>query len=130
MPELTLPALRTAVESLAPSRLPGFIEEAENAIDQAEREGSVIPLHMFYRWWAQVVEIERHPETARRLHAAEQAMGEGDADVRDRAVHEIGAILATADRAVEHVLRGPEPTGQHGQSRSPGTGRAAHHCNG
>jgi hypothetical protein len=33
---------------------------------------------MFYREWAVIVEIERHPEIARRLHAAEQALMSDD----------------------------------------------------
>ena len=33
---------------------------------------------MFYREWAVIVEIERHPEVARRLHAAEQVLMSDD----------------------------------------------------
>ncbi|SHI23119.1 hypothetical protein [Streptomyces sp. 3214.6] len=50
--------------------------------------------------WGVVVEIERYPETARRLHAAEQAVSDPDPDVRDRAIREAGDIVRAAHREV------------------------------
>ncbi|MFF4802404.1 hypothetical protein ACFY1U_29035 [Streptomyces sp. NPDC001351] len=47
-----------------------------------------------------MVEIERHPETARRLHAAEQAIDSSDPDVRERAIREAGEIVRAAHREV------------------------------
>ncbi|MEV0734571.1 hypothetical protein AB0I51_01095 [Streptomyces sp. NPDC050549] len=47
-----------------------------------------------------VVEIERHPETARRLHAAEPAINSADPAVRDRALRETGEIARAAHRGV------------------------------
>ncbi|GAB2954508.1 hypothetical protein GCM10023080_011700 [Streptomyces pseudoechinosporeus] len=47
-----------------------------------------------------VVEIERHPEMARRLHAAEQAISSPDPAVRDRAIREAGDIVHAAHREV------------------------------
>lgn len=73
-PELTLPDLRQAVAAVAPSRLPEFFDDLKRAFVRAGDEDSVVPIRMFYRQWGVVVEIERHPETARRLHAAEQAI--------------------------------------------------------
>jgi hypothetical protein len=69
-----LPALRAAVAEVAPGRLPEMFTKL-----RAGEENSVTPIHMFYREWAVVVEIERHPETATRLHAAEQALMSDDA---------------------------------------------------
>ena len=99
-PELTLPALRQAVATVAPSRLPEFFEDLQKAFVRAGDEDSVVPIRMFYRQWAVVVEIERHPETARRLHAAEQAISSPDPDVRERAIREAGEIVRAAHREV------------------------------
>lgn len=99
-PELTLPALRQAVATVAPSRLPEFFEDLQRAFVRAGDEDSVVPIRMFYRQWGVVVEIERHPETARRLHAAEQAISSPDPAVRDRAIHEAGEIVRAAHREV------------------------------
>lgn len=87
-PELTLPDLRQAVATVVPSRLPEFFEDLQKAFVRAGDEDSVVPIRMFYRTWGVVVEIERHPETARRLHAAEQAISSADPDVRERAIQE------------------------------------------
>ncbi|MGA6159473.1 hypothetical protein ACPEIC_39715 [Stenotrophomonas sp. NPDC087984] len=46
------------------------------------------------------MEIERHPRTAERLHAAEAAMDSEDADVRARAIREAGEIVRAAHREV------------------------------
>ncbi|MFI9205234.1 hypothetical protein [Streptomyces sp. NPDC053048] len=100
-PAQTLPALRQAVAAVAPSRLPEFFEDMQNAFVQAGEEGSVVPIRMFYRRWAVVVEIERHPQTARRLHDAERALDSEHAAVRDQAVREAGEIVRAAHREVE-----------------------------
>ncbi|MDX3245808.1 hypothetical protein [Streptomyces sp. ME18-1-4] len=99
-PELTLPALRQAVATVAPSRLPEFFEDLQRAFVRAGDEDSVVPIRMFYREWGVVVEIERYPETARRLHAAEQAVSDPDPAVRDRAIREAGDIVRAAHREV------------------------------
>ncbi|ANP49548.1 hypothetical protein J2Z21_009788 [Streptomyces griseochromogenes] len=96
--ELTLSALRQAVATVAPSRLPEFFEDLQKAFIRAGDEDSVVPIRMFYRQWAVVVEIERRPETARRLHAAEQAISSADPDVRGRAIREAGEIVRAAHR--------------------------------
>ncbi|WP_232838923.1 hypothetical protein [Streptomyces triticisoli] len=99
-PALTLPALRQAVATVAPSRLPEFFEDLQEAFVRAGDEDSVVPIRMFYRQWGVVVEIERHPETARRLHAAEQAINDPDPAVRERAIREAAEIVRTAHREV------------------------------
>ncbi|SPT58932.1 hypothetical protein [Actinomadura madurae] len=100
MPELTLPALRKAVATVVPSRLPELFEDMEKAFTQAGEDDSIVPIRMFYRRWGEIVEIERHPGTARRLHAAERAMADEDPEVRARAIREIGDIARAAGRAV------------------------------
>ncbi|QEU94337.1 hypothetical protein [Streptomyces kanamyceticus] len=100
-PELTLPALRQAVATVAPARLPEFFEDLQKAFVRAGDEDSVVPIRMFYRQWAVVVEIERYPDTARRLHAAERALSSPDSAERDRAVREAGDIVRAAHREVE-----------------------------
>jgi hypothetical protein len=47
-----------------------------------------------------VVEIERHPETAHKFHAAEQSMASHDAEVREGAIREISDIVRAANQAV------------------------------
>lgn len=97
---LTLPAFRQAVATVVPSRLPEFFEDMQKAFVQAGDEDSVLPIRMFYRHWGVIVEIERHPETARRLHAAERAVDSEDPDARSRAIREAGDIVRAAHREV------------------------------
>jgi hypothetical protein len=99
-PDLTLPALRTAVARIAPGRLPEMFEKMQAAFVRAGEEDSVVPIHMFYREWAVVIEIERHSQTARRLHAAEHALMSGDAEIRDAAIVEAGEIVRAAHQAI------------------------------
>jgi len=65
---------------------------------EAGEQGSVTPIHMFYREWAVIVGIERHPEMARRLDAAEQALMSNDPEVRDAAIRDAGEIVRAAHR--------------------------------
>jgi hypothetical protein len=99
-PSLTLPALRQAVAALAPDRLPEMFTKMQEAFVRAGEEDSVTPIHMFYREWAVVVEIERHPRLARRLHEAERTLMSDDPQVRDAAIREAGEIVRAAHRAV------------------------------
>jgi hypothetical protein len=99
-PSLTLPALQQAVAAVAPGRLSEMFTSMQDAFVRAGEENSVTPIHMFYREWAVVVEIERHPETARRLHAAEQALSSADQRVREDAIREAGEIVRAAHRNV------------------------------
>ena len=99
-PSLTLPALRQAVATVAPARLPEMFTKMQEAFVLAGEQGSVTPIHMFYREWAVIVEIERHPEIARRLHTAEQALMSDDPQVRDAAIRDAGEIVRAAHRTV------------------------------
>jgi hypothetical protein len=99
-PSLTLPALRQAVAAVAPGRLPEMFTKMQEAFMLAGEHGSVTPIHMFHRKWAVIVEIERHPEIARRLHTAEQALMSDDPRVRDAAIRDAGEIVRAAHRAV------------------------------
>ena len=99
-PSLTLPALRAAVATVAPGRLPEMFAKMQDAFVKAGEENSVTPIHMFYREWAVVVEIERHPEAALRLHEAERALMSDDPQVRDAAIREAGEIVRAAHRSV------------------------------
>jgi hypothetical protein len=98
-PSLTLPALRQAVASVAPGRLPEMFTKMQDAFTRAGEQGSVTPIHMFYREWAVIVEIERHPEIARRLHAAERNLMSDDPQVRDAAIRDSGEIVRAAHRS-------------------------------
>ena len=86
MPALSLPALRQAVATVAPSRLPEFFQEIQDAFTQAGDEDSVFPIRHFYQRWGAATFIERRPSIAARPHAAERALAHPDPDVRDQAV--------------------------------------------
>jgi hypothetical protein len=100
MPALTLDALREAVATVAPSRLPEFFQEVQDAFSKAGDEDSVFPIRHFYRRWGATVAIERRPSVAARLHAAERALADRDAGIRDRAIREAGEIVQAAYREV------------------------------
>jgi hypothetical protein len=72
----------------------------QDAFTRAGERNSVIPIHMFYREWAVVVEVERYPETARRLHEAERALASDDLGVREAAIATAGEIVRAAHKAV------------------------------
>jgi hypothetical protein len=99
-PSLTLPSLRQAVAAVAPGRLPEMFAKMQEAFVRAGEEGSVAPIHMFYREWAVIIEIERYPGVARRLHEAERTLMSDDAQVREAAIREAGEIVRAAHRAV------------------------------
>ena len=100
MPAMRLADYRRAVSVVAPSRLPEFFEDVQEAFTRAGDENSVMPIHMFYRRWGVTVAIERWPAVASRLHAAEQALGDPDPEVRARAIREAGDIVRAAHREV------------------------------
>lgn len=89
--------------AVVPGRLPEMYAKVQAAFVRAGEQGSVTPIHMFYREWAVIVEIERHPETARRLHAAEQALMSDDPKVRDASIRDAGEIVRAAHRSVADV---------------------------
>ena len=98
MPALSLPALRQAVATVAPSRLPEFFQEIQDAFTQAGDEDSVFPIRHFHQRWGAAIAIERRPSVAARLHAAERARA--DPTVRDQAVREAAEIVQAAYREV------------------------------
>jgi hypothetical protein len=101
------------VAAVAPERLPEMFAKMQESFVRAGEEGTVAPIHMFYREWAVIVEIESHPDVARRLHAAEQALMSDDAQVRDSSIREVGNIVRAAHRTQraaldEHYAQYPE----------------------
>ena len=100
MPALSLSALRQAVATVAPSRLPEFFQEIQDAFTQAGDEDSVFPIRHFYQRWGAAIAIERRPSVAARLHAAERALADPDPAVRDQAVREAAEIVQAAYREV------------------------------
>jgi len=96
MPALTLDALRQAVAAIVPSRLPEFFQEIQDAFSQAGDEDSVYPIRHFYQRWGATIAIERRPSVAARLHAAERALADSDAAVRERAIREAAEIVQAA----------------------------------
>ena len=83
---------------VAPGRLPEIFAKMQQAFVRAGEQDSVTPIYMFYREWAVIVEIERRPEIARRLHAAEQALMSDDAQVRAAATR-LAVLKDLAGRA-------------------------------
>ena len=96
-------------EALPFLRRDEMFAKMQEAFVQAGERGSVTPIHMFYREWAVIVEIERHPEIARRLHAAEQALMSDDPEVRDAAIRDAGEIVRAAHRTVTGRSALPNP---------------------
>ena len=97
MPALSLPALRQAV---APSGLPEFFQEIQDAFTQAGEEDSIFPIRHFYQRWGAAIAIERPPSVAARLHAAERALADPDPAVRDQSIREAAEIVQAAYREV------------------------------
>lgn len=98
-PERTPDALREAIAVLAPHRLGEMEQEKNETLAMAVAQNSLGPIRMFLLRWAVVAEIERHPETARRLRRAEQVAAESaDPDLARRAVREAGDIIRAAHR--------------------------------
>jgi hypothetical protein len=76
-PGLTLPEIRAAVATMAPGRLPEMFTKMQD-----------------------IVEIERHPETARRLHDAERALMSEDPAIREAAIAKAREIVRAAHKAI------------------------------
>ena len=104
--DIVIPGSSTLTASLLQTGLLDELEmyaKMQDAFVRAGEQGGVTPIHMFYREWAVIVEIERQPEIARRLHAAEQALMSEDPRVRDAAINDAGEIVRAAHRAVAGV---------------------------
>jgi hypothetical protein len=76
MPGRRLEALRQAVATITPSRLPEFFQDIQDAFSQAVDEDSVLPIRHFYQRRGATVAIERYPSVGARLHAAERALSD------------------------------------------------------
>jgi hypothetical protein len=96
MPALTPGALRTAVESLTPSRMPTFVSDIVDATTSAQQLQSFAPLRSFVHAWGVVVAIQRYPSRAARLRHLEDVVSAGEADPT-AAVAEIREIYAGAE---------------------------------
>ncbi|MFE1773236.1 hypothetical protein [Streptomyces sp. NPDC059008] len=83
------------------------MDEMQQAFDQAGRDSSTAPIHLFCRRWATVVAIERDPAKAARFHAAERTLQSSDVRAeRQAAIRDIGTIVRTAQREVEAIEAG------------------------
>jgi hypothetical protein len=94
MPALTPGGLRTAVESLAPSRMPVFVSDLVDATTRAQQLQSLAPLRAFVHTWGVFVAIQRYPSRATRLRQLEEVVSAGTVDPADAvaAIREIHAI--------------------------------------
>ncbi|MCC3767063.1 hypothetical protein [Streptomyces sp. UNOC14_S4] len=101
-PEKTFPALRAALAQVAPSRLAEMTAERDTVFTMATQANSFGPIAMFQLKWAVVIEIERFPDVARRLHAAERAAQSLDREDPEwrAAMDEIRRILDAAHAEV------------------------------
>lgn len=98
MPAVTREALREAVRHLRPLNVAQFDRELGEAFDQSVRTGSTGWMRGFLTKWATFVAVERRPERAAALRAAEavaQDAGADDESVR-QAQAEIARILDEA----------------------------------
>ena len=75
-PPMTREALRAAVRQLDLIRLPEFDRDLGQAFDQAVQLSSTTPMRLFLEKWATLVAILRHPDRARRLREAENALAD------------------------------------------------------
>jgi hypothetical protein len=99
MPALTVEALRTAVERLAPSRMSAFVQDLAKAATNAQQTQSLAPLRTFVHIWRAFVAIQRHPARAARLRQLEEVVSAGVEDPVD-AIVEIRRIHAEVEAEV------------------------------
>ncbi|WP_320780059.1 DUF6247 family protein [Streptomyces sp. CRN 30] len=88
-PERTPGALRAACAVVAPQLLAAYDQAKDHALAEAVEHGSLKPVHAYLAHWAALIEIERHPETARAYHRAEY----------------LAQVATTPDEAREHLVR-------------------------
>jgi hypothetical protein len=86
-PERTPAALRAACAVVAPQLVATYDQAKDQALAEAVEHGSLGPVHAYLAHWAALIEIERHPETAKAYHRAEY----------------LAHIAADPNRAREHV---------------------------
>ncbi|KOG90846.1 hypothetical protein [Streptomyces varsoviensis] len=97
-PDTTFPALRAALARVAPSRLAEMTTERDTVFTMATQSNSFGPIAMFQLKWAAIIEIERRPDLARRLHSAERTAQDlpRDAPAWQAAMDEIKAVMNLA----------------------------------
>ena len=93
---LTSEALRTAVASLTPSRVPAFVQDLVEATTSAQQTQSLAPLRTFVHTWGVFVAIQRRPSRAARLRHLEEVVSAGTEDPTD-AIAEIRKVHAEAE---------------------------------
>ncbi|GHH90761.1 DUF6247 family protein [Streptomyces capillispiralis] len=86
-PERTPGALRAACAVVAPDLLAAYDQAKDEALAEAVEHGSLKPVHAYLSHWAALIEIERHPATAKEYHRAEY----------------LARIATTADEARRHL---------------------------
>ncbi|MFC8709147.1 DUF6247 family protein [Streptomyces sp. NPDC057197] len=100
-PERTPAALRAACAVVAPQLLALYDQAKEQALAEAVEHGSLTPVHAYLSHWAALLEIERHPETAKRYHRAEYLAQIATEPEQARAhLAAAGAIYRDAAKAV------------------------------
>ncbi|MFI6441587.1 DUF6247 family protein [Streptomyces sp. NPDC050759] len=100
-PERTPDALRAACAVVAPNLLAAYDQAKDQSLAQAVEHGSLGPVHAYLAHWAAVLEIERHPETARAYHRAEYlAQVATTAEEARKHLTEAAALYREASRAV------------------------------
>jgi hypothetical protein len=70
-PERNPAALRAACAVVAPQLVAAYDQAKDQALAEAVENGSLGPVHAYLAHWAALIEIERHPETAKAYHRAE-----------------------------------------------------------
>ncbi|MFE2263473.1 DUF6247 family protein [Streptomyces griseosporeus] len=100
-PERTPAALRAACAVVAPQLLPAYDQAKDQALAEAVERGSLGPVHAYLAHWAALIEIERHPASAKAYHRAEYlAQIATDPDEAREQSAAAAAIYRDAARAV------------------------------
>ncbi|MEV2274151.1 DUF6247 family protein [Nocardiopsis sp. NPDC049922] len=95
-PDANPTALRAALSRISPSQVKEFDRQLVEASTKAQTNQSLGPLWLFCRSWAQFIEVERHPDIARRQAELLAMVEDRHPDARE-AISEISRILAWAD---------------------------------
>ncbi|WP_327345155.1 DUF6247 family protein [Streptomyces europaeiscabiei] len=113
-PERTPPALRAALEQVAPHRLGEMERQKDEAITLAARTGSLGPITRFLETWAVAVEIARIPASAARLRTAEHTARTVDHDdpAWREAMDEIHDLHSTARKSLDRDATGRDTAGR------------------
>ncbi|MCI3241289.1 DUF6247 family protein [Streptomyces spinosisporus] len=88
-PERTPGSLRAACAVVAPQLLASYDQAKDQALADAVEQGSLSPVHAYLAHWAALLEIERHPDTARAYHRAEY----------------LAQVATAPDEAREHLVK-------------------------